>query len=688
MRQKGKKESFKISSLIEEFENERLYDEDASKLSGSVYTPPYITNFMVKRAINYFLEDLMGDGIILNKENSPSKNLENNPTLENKIKNKLPSFKILDPACGTGRFLISACKELVKLYKILYPHLKGWDIRRNIVRQHIYGVEVEKKAYLLTKLRLLNWVNPRFQNKLRNTEKKSKIKLISELEKMLEDESENFNIFHCDYLFSFKKESNFNLIIGNPPYIENKKIRDPKYKKALYKSFNTAYKLFDLSILFIERSLELLKINGGYLSFLMPNKFLAADYGIKIRKLIHYETDLEELINISSCPVFSEKAIYPVIITLSNQKKKNNKFSLLKFSEYPFSEENLKPIKVEQSVLKKLPSFVIPITERIKSIGDIYANIKPMTSVFKNIKIIYRPFGFLNYAKNINKISQQRHSKNDLLLLGTGNVGKYHIKFEKPIHLARQKFNIAYIHFDEKFQKVWEELSQEKIIYREIAKDLTCVYDPGFFSNLTGLYFIRISSFSTDQYFALLAILNSQLINDIFNGLFGTLHMSGGYLRFNGSFIKRLPIIEKLPFSLSRLGKLSQFLSQLQYDLVNRSISNSANMKSKFKNILPLNLKFSTELTNALVNYFYLREMDGMLSERFDIIGEFVQRDNFLPDFSYKYNIKRFESVSMKTFEEKEMENLLISIDKNFNELRENERLTSAIKKLEGGIFQ
>ena len=688
MKQKEKKESFKISSLIEKFEKERLYDEDASKLSGSVYTPFYITDFMVKRAINFFLEDLMRDGIILKKENSPSKNLENHPNLEKKVKNRLNSFKIMDPACGTGRFLISACNEMFKIYKTLYPHRKSSDIKRNIVKEHIFGVEVEKKAYLLTKLRLLNWINPRFQNELRSAEKRNKINSISDVEKLIKQDYEGFNIFHCDYLLSFKKENNFDLIIGNPPYIENKKIGDPEYKKALYKSFDTAYRLFDLSILFIERSLELLKIEGGYLSFLMPNKFLAADYGIKLRKLIHYETDFEELINLSSCPVFSGKAIYPIIITLNNRKKKENKFSLLKFNEYPFLEENLKPIKIKQSLLKKLPSFVIPITEKIKSIGDIYANIKPLSSVFKNIKIIYRPFGFLNYAKNINKINQQRHSKNDLLLLGTGNVGKYHIKFEKPIRLARQKFNIAYIHFDEKFQKICEELSQEKIIYREIAKDLTCVYDPGLFSNLTGLYFIRIPSFSTDQYFALLAILNSQLINDIFKSLFGTLHMSGGYLRFNGSFIKRLPMIEKLPFPLSRLGKLSQFLSQFEYDLVNGSISNTTYLKSKFKDILPLNFKFSIRLTNALVNYFYLREMDGIISEKFGIIKEIIQKNNFLPDFSYKYNIKRFESVSMKTFKEKDMVDLLISIDKHFNELRENERLISAIKKLEHGIFQ
>jgi len=687
MREKGKKE-FKITFLIEEFEKERLYDKDASKLSGSVYTPSYITDFIVKRAINFFLEDLMRDGIILKKENSPSKNLENNPNLEKKVRNKLTSFKIMDPACGTGRFLISACNEMVKIYKILYPHRKSSDIKRNIVKEHIFGVEIEKKAYLLTKLRLLIWINPRFQNELRSAEKRNEINSIRDLEKIIKQESKNFNIFHCDYLLSFKKEKNFDLIIGNPPYIENKKISDAEYKKALYRSFDTAYKLFDLSILFIERSLELLKIEGGYLSFLMPNKFLAADYGIKLRKLINNNTDFEELINLSSCPVFSEKAIYPIIITLKNRKKKENKFSLLKFNEYPFPEENLKPIKIKQSVLKKLPSFVIPITEKIKSIGDIYANIKPISSVFKNIKIIYRPFGFLNYAKNINKINQKRHSENDLLLLGTGNVGKYHIKFEKPIRLARQKFDIAYIHFDEKFQKIGEELSQEKIIYREIAKDLTCVYDPGLFCNLTGLYFIRIPSFSTDQYFALLAILNSQLINDIFKSLFGTLHMSGGYLRFNGSFIKRLPMIEKLPIPLSRLGKLSQFLSQFEYDLVNGSISNATNLKSKFKDILPLNFKFSFRLTNALVNYFYLREMDGMISEKFGIIKEIVQKNNFLPDFSYKYNIKRFESASMKTFKEKDMVDLLISIDNHFNELRENERLISAIKKLENWIFQ
>ena len=98
--------------------------------------------------------------------------------------------------------------------------------------------------------------------------------------------------FNIDYLLEFN-QTQFDIIIGNPPYIENKKIKDLNYKKKLLKRFKSAYKLYDFSILFIEKSIEILKEKYGYLSFIMPNKFLAANYGIKIRKLLVSEIELK-----------------------------------------------------------------------------------------------------------------------------------------------------------------------------------------------------------------------------------------------------------------------------------------------------------------------------------------------------------------------------------------------------------
>lgn len=92
-------------------------------------------------------------------------------------------------------------------------------------------------------------------------------------------------------------------------------------------------------------------------------------------------------------------------------------------------------------------------------------------------------------------------------------------------------------------------------------------------------------------------------MNIVFKTLFSTLHMSGGYLRFNGSFIKRLPLLNELPEFLSLLGRILQFLSQLKYEID----FNLKNKYSVFEDKINLYLEFFTRITDSLVYLLFLR---------------------------------------------------------------------------------
>ena len=67
----------------------------------------------------------------------------------------------------------------------------------------------------------------------------------------------------------------------------------------------------------------------------------------------------------------------------------------------------------------------------IELVQYLYTKYNLFSEHINNLKILYRPYGFLNYDKHFDNISEKRQSNNDLLLIGTGNVGKYHIKFKK-----------------------------------------------------------------------------------------------------------------------------------------------------------------------------------------------------------------------------------------------------------------
>lgn len=672
-----------FKNIVEEFENKKLYEKESGQYSGIVYTPNRIAEFIVKNIFKIYITDLCAK-FDLNYNEFFLKGLdleafssicEKNPEFKKELKERIEALKILDPACGSGRFLISAGNFILKFYKLLEPNVREFEIKKLIIQNILYGVELDKSAHMISKIRLLSWLFSSKYNFPTNIESKFKTIDNKKLDEILNDSQISFNIHNLDFLLEFNLNKKFDIIIGNPPYIENKKLRDTNFKKKLKKRFKSAYGLFDLSIVFLERSLELLNDNGGYLSFLMTNKFLAADYGIKIRKILLKNTEFKEIINISSLPVFAKAAIYPIIISFRKESSnKNNTFILRNYETLDnlIKSNYLDSKKVYQNIINILPSKVIPISGNIELLRFLYSNFKQISDEINDLKIIYRPFGFLQWKKFFDNIGESKNSENDLLLIGTGNVGKFHIKFDKRIRIAKNDIKISYFKYTHTFKDIWKEINNEKLIFREIAKDLTVVYDPGVFTNITGLYFIKIPSFNTNELFCLLSILNSKLMNSVFKTLFGTLHMSGAYLRFNGSFIKRLPMPGYYPESLSYLGKINQFLSQILYDQNNTSFKHQE---------VEHYLNFFSNLSDSLVSLLYLKELLDK-PKLTNLLKFLTQPQEILPDIECKYSLSRFDLPQFKIYSKEELKLNLLSIENSYKSLNNKIMLINEIYEL------
>ncbi len=119
----------------------------------------------------------------------------------------LKDFKILDPACGSGIFLVVAFKRLVQIWR-LQNEMKFPDIKDlKPLLKNIYGVDKEEQAIKLASfslsLALCNELNP--------------IKIINELrfDDLTEDNLIWSDFFQCDSI----KDKKFDIIIGNPPFI-------------------------------------------------------------------------------------------------------------------------------------------------------------------------------------------------------------------------------------------------------------------------------------------------------------------------------------------------------------------------------------------------------------------------------------------------------------------------------------
>jgi len=680
-----------IKKQIESFEDEKLLERSKNRNIGVIYTPKQIVDYIVSNIIrNYFLEFFGSLNIfqadfnleyILNK-------LDRNQQNKEKLSKMIKSIRILDPSCGSGRFLISTAEKLYSIYKIVETELSNFEIKKAIIHKNLYGIEIENSAIIISKLRLIKWLLTTNEKNLNSHILTLKNLKITNIEELIDKLDLKFNLFNLDFLLDSNFDK-FNIIIGNPPYIENKKIRDIEYKKKLTKRYKTAYRLFDLSILFIERSIELLE-NNGYLSFVLPNKFLSADYGIKVRSLLLNETEIKEIINISSLPIFQNAATYPIILSLKKDKQSIDKEVVIKtFNNVnELSEKrSLKTLKFNQKLINKFPSKVIPILGNIELISYLFRTFDTFGETIKDLRIIYRPFGFLKYKKYFDNISDSPQSEDDLLLIGTGNIGKYYVKFNKSIKIKGKDIKISYFNYKSNFEQIWNDLNSEKLIFREIAKDLTFYYDPGVFTNITGLYFIKIPSFDTIQLFSLLTILNSQFMNSVFKTLFSTLHMSGGYLRINGSFIKRLPLPKKLPAFLSQLGKILQLLSQLRYKLISKDSEFVRNIEfEKFiiKYYKEINTyhEFFNNLANSLVKLLFLDDFYLESNINYNILRDLLDLKNDLFKIPYKFFIPQFNIRNYKVYSLNELNSIIIEINKLYNQLCNNTDLLNQVDNI------
>lgn len=105
------------------------------------------------------------------------------------------------------------------------------------------------------------------------------------------------------------------VVLGNPPYLEAKKT-DPALKALCRRLFPDSTRGgFDIFVCFLKAGLDALP-EGGRLGYIVPNKFLIAEYARPLREELLRETTIEEIIDVSDLPTFRDAAVYPVMLVL------------------------------------------------------------------------------------------------------------------------------------------------------------------------------------------------------------------------------------------------------------------------------------------------------------------------------------------------------------------------------------
>lgn len=300
---------------------------EVKKAGGVYYTPTYIVGYIVKHTVGKLLEG--------------------------KTPKQVESRRILDPACGSGSFLIGAYQYLLDWHRDWYEkdgaekHAKGkqpelyqgkggvWRLttneRKRILTNNIYGVDIDSQAVEVTKLSLLLKVlegesDQTLQTQLfhervlpdlgRNI--KCGNSLIGpdfyEQQSLSLDDIERARINVFDWLKEFSeimKSGGFDAVIGNPPYIRMEGFKELKdYLKAHYSSHDERS---DLYAYFIEKGHGLLTERGCF-GMIVSNKFLRANYGKPLREFLSTNASIEHVVDFAGLPVFAGATVRTIVL--------------------------------------------------------------------------------------------------------------------------------------------------------------------------------------------------------------------------------------------------------------------------------------------------------------------------------------------------------------------------------------
>ncbi|MEG4492464.1 Eco57I restriction-modification methylase domain-containing protein [Microcoleus sp. D3_18_C4] len=294
------------------------------KTQGVFYTPAFITQYIVEVSLGGYLHRreqewrdffLMGEVAEVSVKPPKKTAIKFWKAYRDEV---LQKTRVIDPACGSGAFLIAAFDYLMQQYERVDRELnalgykpkngKSLEFDRSILSNNLYGVDLLPESAEITKLSLwLKTAEPGKMLTYLDDNIKAGNSIVSDnnvAERAFDWQAEFPQIF---------ADGGFDVVIGNPPYVRQELLSPIKpYLQANYESYNS---VADLYTYFYELGLNILK-PGGVLSYIVTNKWLRSGYGEPLRKFFASQGLLEQIIDFGHAPIFEDADTFPCIVAV------------------------------------------------------------------------------------------------------------------------------------------------------------------------------------------------------------------------------------------------------------------------------------------------------------------------------------------------------------------------------------
>ncbi len=545
------------------------------KEQGIYYTPSYIEDYIVEHALKPILDNC-------------------HSVLE------LKSIKVLDPACGSGSFLIKAMEMIEKKY-IEFGARKGEGIRLQILLDNIYGVDLDEKAVEIARLNLvINSLETRMKLPGLEQHIKNGNSLISgtdeELKKYFGKNYREKKPFNWEEEFPevFNRPNpGFDVIISNPPYIGVKEqesdFRD--YIKSEYKTSGGA----DIYVAFIEKSMKMIRPSGT-LGIICPNKFFGADYGKKLRILIKDKYYIRRIWDLKDEKVFSEALISTIVLII--HKVQSSKVTTIKIGNIELQQnifDNNGKIQIESDDKAKI------IIEKINR-SNIF--LKDMGQVRTGI------MGF-EYWK-MKEIINSNSSADSTRLYTNGNFRRYTDLWDtQEISLFKDKYQKPTISLNPNYlnkNTIGLFTTKPKLILRGVSKEVSAILDDVGSGMLVAVHAF-VPEINSDAWY-LMAIINSKLINWLHLKTYYSVRIPQGSLKYPISFYSNIPIPISSTEQKRELGNLSK--TMFKFSKMLEGIEEGSNRWIEVSNQI--------DKVNTQIDYFVYK-LYGLTNEEIEILA-------------------------------------------------------------------
>lgn len=543
---------------------------EIKKAGGVFYTPSYVVDFIVRETIDKLL-----DG---------------------KTPKQVEKIKILDPACGSGSFLIVAYQRLLdwhlnyyianggaaKFKKEIHQTEKGalrltTQVRKSILLNGIFGVDIDPQAVEVTKLALLLKVlegesgealgknlslfHERALPDLGDNIKCGNSLVSSDFydqgELPVLNEEDHFRINAFDWADEFStifQAGGFDAVIGNPPYGATLYPLEKAYLHAKYK--HQSYQL-DSYLLFIELSISKLVKKNGQWGMIIPNPWLSNLKQGKLRRLVMGSTRVSKIVHFGYA-VFKKVVVDTEVVIFQNGFGKRSKPMVYVVPSEPTNTmlENASAVCGSQddwlSASDKPINIFLSAEERALR-NKVFGQPLVVSDLMK-VNVGIKP-----YQVGKGKPLQTKHIVTERLFDATSKLTSEHRQYLRGKDIGRYEVKPLEMRFLKYGPWLAEPRpainfeSAAKILVRQTGDEIIAALDTEKHLCLNNLHVLEPIDAETDP-FAIVALLNSKLLTWCLRAM--NPEAGEALAEVKKEFVEMLPIPPRANFAkLSKLGK-------------------------------------------------------------------------------------------------------------------------------------